>query len=421
MERNKDENYYGDFTAKSLFTIPTKKHSRSRSQIITRPSSNMQRKRSSTEMRLQNGSLTEEQESPKSEQEEEISPRSDGGYFSSGSLKEIHQKFLQRVGTINLEEQQLDVKLPNSIKINSKNNPELKIAICTFNVAEAYSDTIGPWIASHKADIYAIGLQEIDMSPKAFVKKSQAIENWDEHFKKSFEFQNFKDYKKVVSEQFVGMYHCIFIHKDHYKFLSNGYWSKIGLGVLGFGNKGCIAYRFNLYHHSFCFINSHFVSSKSKVNERNQNHDDILTDDVFSNLNYRPLLHDFLFFYGDLNYRVNLSRDDVFKNMKEGNIKNLLKKDQLNIEKEKKKIFNGFQEGEITFLPTFKFNKNSGKYDSSKKQRVPSYCDRILVKSKEKGSVEIESYESKKDEFTSDHRPVLSLMKVELNFYFKSK
>ena len=37
-----------------------------------------------------------------------------------------------------------------------------------------------------------------------------------------------------------------------------------------------------------------------------------------------------------------------------------------------------FHEDAITFLPTFKYNKNSDVYDTSKKQRTPSYTDRIL-------------------------------------------
>lgn len=36
-------------------------------------------------------------------------------------------------------------------------------------------------------------------------------------------------------------------------------------------------------------------------------------------------------------------------------------------------IFNGFEEPKIAFLPTFKFDLNSSYYDTSEKQRVPSY------------------------------------------------
>ena len=42
--------------------------------------------------------------------------------------------------------------------------------------------------------------------------------------------------------------------------------------------------------------------------------------------------------------------------------------------------FNGFQEAAIHFPPTFKFDPGTNDYDSSSKQRVPSYTDRILYK-----------------------------------------
>ena len=36
-------------------------------------------------------------------------------------------------------------------------------------------------------------------------------------------------------------------------------------------------------------------------------------------------------------------------------------------------IFKGFQEGEINFLPTYKYNPGEDVFDTSSKARIPSY------------------------------------------------
>lgn len=33
---------------------------------------------------------------------------------------------------------------------------------------------------------------------------------------------------------------------------------------------------------------------------------------------------------------------------------------------------------DITFKPSFKYDKKSNEFDTSKKMRVPSWCDRVL-------------------------------------------
>ncbi|PYH93190.1 phosphatase family protein [Aspergillus ellipticus CBS 707.79] len=65
-------------------------------------------------------------------------------------------------------------------------------------------------------------------------------------------------------------------------------------------------------------------------------------------------------------------------------ISSLLPHDQLLLQQEKKKAFHeGWREGPITFLPTYKYDVGSvGRFDSSEKNRGPSWCDRILYRSR---------------------------------------
>ncbi|KAL1984711.1 hypothetical protein VTN96DRAFT_8744 [Rasamsonia emersonii] len=66
-------------------------------------------------------------------------------------------------------------------------------------------------------------------------------------------------------------------------------------------------------------------------------------------------------------------------------LSSLLPHDQLRIQQREKKAFHdGWREGEIRFLPTYKYDVGSvAMFDSSEKQRGPSWCDRILYRSKQ--------------------------------------
>ncbi|KAJ5360366.1 hypothetical protein N7517_009557 [Penicillium concentricum] len=63
-------------------------------------------------------------------------------------------------------------------------------------------------------------------------------------------------------------------------------------------------------------------------------------------------------------------------------ISSLLPHDQLGLQRRKGAAFHkGWREGDITFLPTYKYDVGSvAMFDTSEKQRGPSWCDRILFR-----------------------------------------
>ncbi|CAG8422057.1 unnamed protein product [Penicillium salamii] len=65
-------------------------------------------------------------------------------------------------------------------------------------------------------------------------------------------------------------------------------------------------------------------------------------------------------------------------------ISSLLPHDQLRLQQQKGTAFQkGWREGQITFLPTYKYDVGSvAMFDSSEKHRGPSWCDRILFRTK---------------------------------------
>jgi phosphatidylinositol-bisphosphatase len=104
---------------------------------------------------------------------------------------------------------------------------------------------------------------------------------------------------------------------------------------------------------------------------------------------------DFVFWGGDLNFRIDLSHDEVLECCKRSNYNDILLKDEFRIlqqktgkKKNKCKIYSisysyigdayaNFKEGEIDFPPTYKFDLRVE--NAYAKHRTPSYTVRIRM------------------------------------------
>jgi len=127
--------------------------------------------------------------------------------------------------------------------------------------------------------------------------------------------------------------------------------------------------------------------------------------------------HDLVFWFGDLNYRVDaFTWEEAISLVKIKNLHKLLENDQLIIERAHKRVFHGFNEGVINFVPTYKFEPGTNNYDtrggtekSKKKPRVPAWCDRVLWKTRDESRsnmIQQCSYFSCAEFLASDHKPV---------------
>ncbi|CAG8821715.1 5188_t:CDS:2, partial [Dentiscutata erythropus] len=85
----------------------------------------------------------------------------------------------------------------------------------------------------------------------------------------------------------------------------------------------------------------------------------------------------------------------------------------LNIQRKKKKAFYEFEEGEISFPPTYKYDFGTNDFDS----RSPAWTDRILWRSKESNWCKQLTYKSHMDIMFSDHKPVSSIFELKLKIY----
>ncbi|KAK6306584.1 hypothetical protein J4Q44_G00235090 [Coregonus suidteri] len=116
---------------------------------------------------------------------------------------------------------------------------------------------------------------------------------------------------------------------------------------------------------------------------------------------------------------VRLSKDrvevEVLLNQNQGvDMGPLLHHDQLSKEMKDGSIFKGFQEAQIQFIPTYKFDVGYDVYDTTSKQRTPSYTDRILFRNRQVDDIKVIKYTSCSTIKTSDHRPVIGMFQVKL-------
>jgi hypothetical protein len=116
-----------------------------------------------------------------------------------------------------------------------------------------------------------------------------------------------------------------------------------------------------------------------------------------------------VFWLGDFNYRLNLPYEEVRQLLRSPeNLSYLLANDQLNIQKDSRRIFVGLQEGDIMFDPTYKYTVGQNNYAMGEKVRVPSWTDRILFSGDNVDQLEY----SRSEVLISDHRPIRAIFSI---------
>ena len=190
-------------------------------------------------------------------------------------------------------------------------------------------------------------------------------------------------------------------------------------GILGLGNKGNYIVTFNLKGKYFSFVTGHLSAGDKEENfEKRVNE----LKDIFSHIitNEKKLKKVFYFITGDLNFRIDLSKEKLYEicgqnidqSINESTImkhlETLKKYDQMN---KVKQIFEDkkLSEEKINFAPTYKYIKGTKVYDN---KRIPSWTDRILFK--EDKNIKCKFYDTI-NLCMSDHKPLVGLFEVNLN------
>uniref|UniRef100_A0A8C2T758 Synaptojanin-2 n=1 Tax=Coturnix japonica TaxID=93934 RepID=A0A8C2T758_COTJA len=288
-------------------------------------------------------------------------------------------------------------------------------------------------------DIFAVGFEEmVELSAGNIVNASTTNRKmWGEQLQKAISRTH--RYIQLTSAQLVGVCLFIFVRPYHVPFIRDVAIDTVKTGMGGkTGNKGAVSIRFQFYSTSFCFICSHLTAGQTQVKERNEDYKEI-TQKLSFPMGRNVFSHDYVFWCGDFNYRIDLTYEEVFYFLKRQDWKTLLEFDQLQQQKSSGKIFKDFHEGTINFGPTYKYDVGSEAYDTSDKCRTPAWTDRVLWWRKklpfEKTAGEINLLDSDLSAETkvrhtwtpgalmyygraelqaSDHRPVLAIVEVEV-------
>ncbi|KAJ7523802.1 hypothetical protein O6H91_18G063200 [Diphasiastrum complanatum] len=212
---------------------------------------------------------------------------------------------------------------------------------------------------------------------------------------------------------------AVFVRDNEEKAICEVYKDSEATGVGHvMANKGGLCIAFKFWDTRLCFVNSHFAAHVGQCSARNGNYREIVGQlrvgipgmDILSQFHH-------VFWLGDLNYRLDFGGIEgksttppkepwlnVVKMIKAGNLKELLQYDELAKEIKASRVLYKFEEGEITFAPTFKMQK--GSLNTYSEKRLPAWCDRILWRSVEDCNVKLLSYNSSPAIMTSDHKPV---------------
>lgn len=294
---------------------------------------------------------------------------------------------------------------------------EVKIFAGTFNLNGVMSKAdLSGWLfpsAGGEAtpDVVLVGFQEIvELTPSQILNAESAKrEFWEKQVAACLNERD--SYVLVRSDQLVGTALMMFVKKSEVNYVRGveGSTKKTGLGGMA-GNKGGIAVSFSLANTSFCFITAHLAAGQNNVDERHNDYKTISGGLKFSR-NRQIKSHDTVIWLGDFNYRVGLPYDYVKSVVYSGDYESLFEHDQLNLQMVRGETFPYFNEMQIKFPPTYKFDNDSDEYDTSEKMRTPAWTDRILSRGT---NLRQTSYGCASELKFSDHRPVYATFQASI-------
>ncbi|GMH93485.1 hypothetical protein TL16_g12642 [Triparma laevis f. inornata] len=301
-----------------------------------------------------------------------------------------------------------------------KDNGKVLVRVITWNQQAkkppSTEDLRKALFRENKYHIIVVGTEECENSiAKSIVVHSK--KNWEEAVVDACGDK----YIKLRSHTLQATHNMVMVHRALLPLLSQTNSLAIAtghnVGVISkqqLGNKGGIGISFCLGKTSFLFINAHLAAHQNASEKRNEEFERI-SREVVQGLKPNGGDFDCAFWAGDMNYRINGTRQVVDVLLAKEMHDVMIHNDQLSVAMQTNPVFEGYAEGPLNFKPTYKFDKGSDNYDTSKKKRIPSWTDRILWKKQaDPDAIKVLSYASANDIKTSDHRPVYGSFECKL-------
>ena len=297
-------------------------------------------------------------------------------------------------------------------------------------------------------DIVCVGFQEmVDLNAVNVTmetKSQQKSQFWVERIRTTLNNPRYtrndpaRQYTFLMQRYLVGLLVCVFVRNPHKPRVKYVHSAAVGVGVMGMlGNKGGVSIRLQFYDSTLVFICAHLAAHRENVTGRNADYANVFTKTSFDigEEAIREVIrsgslsqwatgtssvgipdHDLAFWIGDLNYRVDesMQTERVLELSEKGHLEELKELDQLNVERAQGRAFKDFEEGELNFRPTYKYQPGTDVYEQrpDKKLRAPAWCDRILWLAQEPTHVQQLSYGRSETPNISDHKAVYSTMNV---------
>lgn len=285
------------------------------------------------------------------------------------------------------------------------NKEELRVFVGTWNLGHCCPDksSLQEWVKNPELqDVAALGFQESAKSKRA---------KWLQTLTAYMETNGLKLLSFIPMWE---MFLVIFTRKGLN--ISNLSVTAKPTGIANMiGNKGGCVATFKVQETSFCFLSCHLAARPQHILTRNQNAKDLFSI-RFEHLDLDFATEfDYLFWFGDLNYRLDKEYNTAVEMLRSGAYSDLRDCDQLLKEQNANRSFVNFQEGQLNFPPTYRYIRLKNEW-SNKRNQTPSWTDRILYRSFRE--ISLLKYEAALNCMASDHRPVSAEFAVKVSPWF---